>query len=292
MNNVVFACIAPHGWLLIPLVAGPDGGKTRTSRSALEEMGRRMEATQPETIIVLEPHGLLLEGSISLIDNSEVDGKTGGPADLGATDHGYSMRLRVDRELNAAIADAARETGVPVVRARNFLDFVPLRIDYGAMNPLWYLGATFSPQPRIVAACTGLDVSREQYIGFGRAVRRAAFETERRTAFIASADLAHTHSADGPYGFDPAAAECAAAIVEAVRSGELERLLEYDADWASRAMTEAVEPLLALHGLLDGTGLKREFLSYEVPTYFGMLCATYGPSLTQRSNDALDKTIA
>lgn len=276
-DNVVFACIAPHGWLLIPLVSGPDGAKTRASRAALEEMGRRMAAARPETVAILEPHGLLVDGAISLLDNSRVEGRTGGPADLGATAHGYSMKFDVDREVNAAIAAAARAADVPVARARNFLDFVPPHIDFGSMNPLWYLGATFSPPPKLVTACVGPGVTRAQYVGFGRAVRAAAAQTGRRVAFIASADLGHRHAADGPYGLDPAAAECDAAVVAAVRANALERLLGYDEGWVERAYTEAVEPLLVLHGLVAGTSLRPAVLSYEVPTYFGMLCAAYEP---------------
>lgn len=275
MESVAFACIAPHGWLMIPLVAGPDGPKTAASRAALEEMGRRMEAARPETVVVLEPHGLMIDGAISLLDSPEVDGRTYGPVGLGALPHGYAMKFEADRELNAAIAEAARGEGASVARARNNMDFLPLSIDFGTMNPLWYLGATFVPQPRLVAACTGPGVPREAYVGFGRAVRRAAEETGRRIAFVASMDMAHTHAPGGPPGFDPAAAECDAAVLAAVREHELGRVLGYDEDWLRRAITDAVEPLLALHGLLEGTALRPEVLSYEVPTYFGMLCAAY-----------------
>lgn len=275
MESIAFACIAPHGWLMIPLVAGPDGSKTSASREALEEMGRRMEAARPETVVVLEPHGLMIDNAISLIDSPKVAGRTYGPVALGALPHGYAMEFEADRELNAAITAAAREEGAPVARARNNMDFLPLSIDFGTMNPLWYLGATILPQPRLVAACTGPGVPREAYVGFGRAVRRAARQLGRRIAFVASMDMAHTHTHDGLLGFDPAAAECDAAVVGAVRDHDLGRVLGYDDEWLRRAVTDAVEPLLALHGLLEGTDLRPEVLSYEVPTYLGMLCATY-----------------
>ncbi|CAA9588822.1 MAG: hypothetical protein AVDCRST_MAG88-4454 [uncultured Thermomicrobiales bacterium] len=260
MENVVFACIAPHGWLLIPLVSGPDGEKARASRAALEEMGRRMEAARPETVVIIEPHGLLIDNTISILDSSRVDGRTGGPTELGATAHGYSMTFDVDRDLNAAIAAAAGAAGGPVARARNFLDF-----------------GIFSP-PKLVVASVGPGVPRPHYVGFGRAVRAAAAECGRRIAFIASADLGHRHAPGGPYGFDPSAAECDVAVVEAVRADALDRLLGYDAGWVGRAHTEAVEPLLSLHGVVEGTGLRPQVMLYEVPTYFGMLCAAYGPS--------------
>jgi len=109
------------------------------------------------------------------------------------------------------------------------------------------------------------------YVDFGRALRAAIAATERRIAVIISTDLAHAHAADSPYGFDPAAAESDAAVVDAVRACALDRLLEYDDDWmVNRATNEGTRPLLALHGLL-------EVLSYEVPTYYGMMCAAYSP---------------
>ena len=124
----------------------------------------------------------------------------------------------------------------------------------------------------------GQAIPRKAYIRFGRAVRTAATRTGRRIAFVASVDLGPRHSAEGPFGFDPASAEWDQAVLGAVRANALDRMLAYDADWVDRGLTEAVEPCLALHGLLEGAGLQAEVLSYEVPTYFGMICTAYGRS--------------
>ena len=98
----------------------------------------------------------------------------------------------------------------------------------------------------------------------------------RRIAFIASADLGHAHDRDGPYGFDPAAAEFDAAAVAAIEANDLGRLLTFDKEWVARAKPDALWQMLNLHGAIEGTALRGELLSYEVPTYFGMLCAAYG----------------
>jgi aromatic ring-opening dioxygenase LigB subunit len=252
-----------------------------------------MEAARPETIVVVEPHSLLVDGAISLLDSARVRGESGGSTSFGAPEHRYAMTFDVDQELNAAIAEAARSQDVPAARVRNFVEAAPLSIEWGTLTPLWFLGAAFSPLPRIVVAnagnlhrFTGQDgrqighfgqaIPREAYIRFGRAVRAAAARTGRRIAFVASVDLGHRHSADGPFGFDPASAETDQAVLDAVRANALDRMLAYDPDWVDRGFTEAVEPCLALHGLLEGTGLQSEILSYEVPTYFGMMCVAYG----------------
>jgi aromatic ring-opening dioxygenase LigB subunit len=288
MDPIVFTCIAPHGWLLIPLVAGPDGARARASRTAMEELGRRMEAAQPETIVVMEPHSLLVDGAISLLDSATVQGESGGPADRGAPGHRYAMSFDVDQELNAAILEAAQAQGAPVARVRHFNEATPLRIEWGTLKPLWFLGAALSPVPKIVVANAsnlhgyiegpghfGQAIPRSCYVGFGRAVRQAAATTGRRIAFIASVDLGHRHTEDGPFGFDPASAACDQAVLEAVRANKLDRLDDLDQDTVDRGLTEAIEPLLALHGLIEGGELRAEVLSYEVPTYFGMMCVAY-----------------
>ena len=106
-------------------------------------------------------------------------------------------------------------------------------------------------------------------------LRRLAEIVESSDDAIISTDLAHTHEASGRYGFDPAAAECDAALLEVVRADTLDLLLEFDEDWVDRAKNEAIRPLLTLHGLLEGTGSRVDLLSYEAPTYYGMMCAAY-----------------
>lgn len=277
MEQLVFACIVPHGWLTVPLVSGRDGEKAAMTHAALTELGQRLVAARPETIVIADPHGLQVEGIIALLDSGRLHGETGGPPNLGATAHTFSLRFVTDRALNGAITAQARTRSLPVARVSNALPFLPLPLDYGSMNPLWYLGAMLMPPAQLVVASLGPGVSHAAYVDFGRALRAAIDGTPRRIAFIASADMSHRHSADGPYGFDPAAGECDSRIRGAIESGTLDQVVEYDKGWLQRAFTDAVEPLLILHGLTEGRGWHGRTLSYEVPTYFGMLCATYEP---------------
>ncbi|HWE63790.1 MAG TPA: hypothetical protein VHB98_18915, partial [Chloroflexota bacterium] len=179
MDNPVFVCVAPHGPLLIPLVSGPDGEKARASRAAMEELGRRMAATQPETIVVLETHSMVVDGAISLLDSAWVLGE------LGATHPGmpkpaherhFALTFDIDRDLNAAIVTAARTAAVPVVRVRHFLPATPLTIEWGSLVPLWYLGATLTPAAKLVVASTNRHASQLPqaiYVDFGRALGAA-----------------------------------------------------------------------------------------------------------------------
>ena len=111
----------------------------------------------------------------------------------------------------------------------------------------------------------------------GRAIAAAVGRSDRRVVFVASADHGHCHDADGPYGYHPASAEYDGAISAIVEENRLEELLALEPAFVERAAADSWWQLLMLHGAL-GDGWQAELLSYEAPTYYGMLCAAFTPS--------------
>lgn len=272
MGGLVFGCIAPHGGLVIPELAGADGPQAPKTRAAMEELGRRLAAARPETLVLVTPHGVRVDGAFSLLAAGRVAGR------LGANGRSVAVAFGVDNALNDAIGAAATDLDVPVARVVPGAPGDPdscLPLDWGAVVPFWFMGRALAPPPSVVVACPDRRLDLTHFPRFGAAVRRAAEALGRRVAFIASADLGHAHDPAGPYGYDPASAEFDAATVEAVRADDLGRLLTFDRAWVARAKPDALWQILNLHGALAGTGLRGELLSYEVPTYFGMLCAAY-----------------
>jgi aromatic ring-opening dioxygenase LigB subunit len=150
-------------------------------------------------------------------------------------------------------------------------------MDWGVLIPLWVMGGRDDPPVPAVVVSPARDRPLEEHVRAGRALARAAEESGKRVALIASADHGHAHDADGPYGFDPAAAEFDAQIVELVKSNRLEGLLDLDPAFVDAAKADSWWQLVMLHGALDD-GWRVEFLSYEASTYFGMLCAAYAPN--------------
>ena len=274
---LVFACIAPHGGMVVPLLAGEDGQQALATRASMEELGRRMAAAQPETIVLVTPHGHRVDRVFSVLNNVRVQGELGREEDR--NENTFSLVFDVDRELNDAIVEASHSLDVPVSRVYYAVAEDPtfhMPLDWGALVPLWFLGGMLVPRPKVIIACPDRgNMPWDLFPRFGRAIRKAAETLDRRIAFIASADLGHAHDEKGPYGYDIASQEYDTALVEAVKAQDLGRLLEYDQDWLKRASTDSYGQVLNLHGMIEGTGFRGEFLSYEVPTYFGMMCVAY-----------------
>ena len=282
MSNLVFACIAPHGSMIIPLLADKDGQKALTTRASMEELGRRMAAAQPDTVVLVTPHGHRVDDCFSLLNNERVRGELGTEPGSGeGNKNSLSMVFDVDKELNDAIIAAAHELEVPVTRLSYIVADEPAYyqpLDWGASVPLWFMGALMHPQPKVAIACPDRwRMPWEFFPTFGKAIRQAAEAIGRRIALIASADMGHAHDPNGPYGFNPASAEFDAATIEAVQAEDLGRLLTFDQAWHKRAATDAYGQILNLHGAIEGQHFHPELLSYEVPTYFGMMCVSYTP---------------
>lgn len=292
---LVFACISPHGDM-IPDASG--ASKSPATTAAMTELGRRLEAARPDTVVVITPHGIRADGAIALSLSESAagtleeppgtpipseSGETAGEASVAPTAQPVAVRvdLGVDAALAAAIQAAAAKADVPVVAVHYGAtsgehDCYPL--DWGAVVPLWFLGARFATPPRTVIAVPSRQLPLAALVRFGEALAEAASDSEQRVALVASADLAHAHSAEGPYGFDPAAATCDEWLVAAVKDGALARLEHPDMEMVAAAKPDGLWQMLVLDGALKRVPMRGEFLSYERPTYYGMMCAAYEPA--------------
>jgi aromatic ring-opening dioxygenase LigB subunit len=106
----------------------------------------------------------------------------------------------------------------------------------------------------------------------GAALARAG--GDRRVAFVASADHGHGHGTDGPYGHSEHSKPYDDDVVDVVRRGALGELVAWDPQRARDALADSFWQMLMLHGAL-GESFAAELHSYEAPTYFGMLTASF-----------------
>jgi aromatic ring-opening dioxygenase LigB subunit len=131
--------------------------------------------------------------------------------------------------------------------------------------------------PPAVIVTPSRSLPRGTLVDFGRVVAEVSGAEPRRVGFIASCDWGHAHAATGPYGFHPESAAVDAEVVAAVQANDLMRLIDLDEGRARDAAIDGLWQALMLGGALDVTPMKVEFLSYEAPTYYGMLVAAWLP---------------
>jgi len=271
--SLVFACIAPHGSIAIP-EAKPKDRPTLASATTdgMQELGRRFAAAEPDVSIVLTPHNIHVEGAIGVVDAGAVSG------DLLQWGNPIAMRLPVDREVALSVRDAIREAGIPVVAVSygaNDPVTAVFPMDWAVLIPAHFMGGRAAPQVPVVVVAPARDLADDVHVRAGQAIGRAAAASRKRVALIASCDHGHGHDAKGPYGFTPKSKEFDEAVVSLIRNGDGLRFSRLGSTFAREAKADSYWQMLMLEGALGDDGWKGELLSYEAPTYFGMLCAAY-----------------
>jgi len=253
---IVFAAIMPHGDPAF--VAGSP------TNEAMSELGRRHAAAAPEATVVLTPHGVHVEGSFAVVTAGAVAGRLDEPA--------LELCRSVDRSLAGAVLDGLRGAGLPAVGVSfgsNDPELAELPLDWGTLIPLAFLAGA---EPVVVVSpCRERPL--DEHVRAGAALAAACRDV--RVALVASADHGHRHAEEGPFGFHPASGEYDARVVELVRENRLAGVLAL-APLVEDACADSLWQLAMLAGAL-GDAYDAELLSYEAPTYFGLLCAAYAP---------------
>ena len=232
---ICFACIAPHG----------DMDLDPALREAMEELGRRFDAAEPDVAVVVTPHNVHVEGHFAVVTAARVG------------------EWETDRETAQALL-AADLPILGVSYGGNDVSQAEMPLDWGTDVPLTFLRA-----PKVVVLAPARDLSLEAHVALGRTIARSSLLQARRVALIASADNGHAHDPDGPYGFHEAAAAYDARLQEILASGRLDftPLAEHVEDGKADSLWQ----LLVLQGAVGGRPL--ELLAYDAPTYYGMAVA-------------------
>jgi aromatic ring-opening dioxygenase LigB subunit len=271
--GLVFGAIAPHGGIAIAEACGPEErGLAALTRRGMEELGRRFDRANPEIAIVLTPHNIHVDGAMAVITSGALAGALDGYPDV-------KLRIAVDRPLALAIRDAIAAEGIPVAGVSygaNDAAAATFPMDWAVLVPLWFMGGRRDPPVLTVVVAPARDLPYERHVAAGRAIAKAAAASGKRIALIASCDQGHGHDATGPYGFTPKSREFDEQVVALIRRDDLGALLGIDPTLPIGAKADSYWQMLMLHGALDANW-NGEFLSYEAPTYYGMLCAAYEP---------------
>jgi aromatic ring-opening dioxygenase LigB subunit len=271
---LVFAAIAPHGGLTIVEACSPEELMLATStRAGMEELGRLFSATRPQAVVVATPHNVHIGNAMGVLVAGRVAGRlVGAPPSI-------ALDVPVAADLGWLVLESLTSMGVPSVGV-SFDGDDPMSavapMDWGVLIPLWFMGGRHDPPVPLLVVTPARDLPASAHIDAGAAIAEAAAKSGLRVAFIASADHGHAHLKGGPYGFHESAAEYDALVCQLVRTGNLAGLSDISLEMVEQAKADSWWQMLMLHGAT--TGWNGRLISYEAPTYFGMMTAAYLPS--------------
>jgi MEMO1 family protein len=260
-GEVVFVGIAPHPPLLVPAVGKEKVAQVQDSVNALNTFASQLIKTNPDTVVIISPHSPTSAKEFGAFSNKILIGDFRQFANKQV-----SLSFPNDLELLKELANTTKENKIPFSPFPN-----EYLLDHGVLVPMYYLHqAGWQGQ---VLALSFSTLSIESHIRFGETCHQAAKKLGRKIAFVASADLSHYLSLNGPYHFEPVAHLFDKQICEAIEQGNLSSIINVDQSLRYKAGECGYRSILVAIGVAGKENLSTKLLSYECPFGVGYMTA-------------------
>ena len=262
--SILAAYIVPHPPLIVPTVGRGQERKIQATIDACETVARAIRDLAPETVVVATPHGVNYRDYIHISPGASARGDL---RRFGDTETRVSVEY--DRELAGEIARAAERNGVPA----GTLGENDKTLDHATLVPLWFLQRECKEFQLVRISVSGL--SGAEHYALGKCVAEAAETLGRRTVFIASGDLSHRLSDQGPYDYAVEGPVFDKQVTEAMAAGDLQAFLRFPEEFCEAAGECGLRSFQILAGALDGQAVEPSLLSYEGPFGVGYAVAAF-----------------
>jgi len=263
LHTPVLGIIAPHPPIIIEEVGGKESRLISASIAAMRKAASVLDQYGADSLIVMSPH------SPSLVDAFAIDTSphmSGSLARFGAD----SVRIdaATDVEFAQTLLDGLDTADIPALSRDAHVNLQSGVLDHGVIVPLAFLDP-HSRLPLVSLSQSGLSMPLHHALG--EQIAAAAHGLGRRIAFVASGDLSHRLSPGAPAGYSTRGKEFDEAVVDLVRSGDLDELARLDPDLTQDAGECGLRSFVTLSGAIPDP--QTLVVAYEGPWGVGYLTA-------------------
>ncbi len=258
------AYIVPHPPLILPEIGRGEERKIQRTIDAYQKIAIEILDKNPDTIVIASPHAPIRPEGFLVFEGKAAQG------DFAMFGHPRpSFRVAYDTALARKIREEADNKAITK-------EYKMVPLDHGTLVPLSFFREHLDTLRIVLVAPSHLSLSR--HAGFGKALRRAAEKEKRRIVFIASGDLSHRLTHDGPYGYAKEGAQFDDLICDIIEKSRPEGFLQIDRRLSVRAGECGLRPFAMLAGVLEGSAVESRLHSYEGPFGVGYAVASFHPA--------------
>lgn len=269
MGKILGAYLFPHPPIILEEIGKGEEKKANKTIEGVRALSRDIATKSPSTIILITPHGPLFRDAVSISIEETLKG------DFGGFGHGdIILEFKNNIKLVKNIINNSLDEGIMVAEvdksfAREY--GVEAKLDHGALVPLYFVDKE-SKNYKLIHITYGLLSPKDLY-KFGRAIEKSIVDLDEKVVIISSGDLSHKLSNEGPYSYSPYGKVFDEAIVNIIKSGNMEDIISFDLELAERAGECGLRSLMIMAGIVNKYKLKPEVLSYEGPFGVGYCTA-------------------
>lgn len=281
MGKVVGAYLMSHPPAIIPEIGKGQEKQIEETTKSMEKIAKDIAQKEPETILIISPHGALFRDAVSIM---------GIPILKGNLSQFRSSQIHFEKENNLALAKEIDAKGWEKGISTVLLDADKIRLyhlsselDHGAIVPIYFVEKAYKSY-QLIHINYGL-LSRLQLYRFGHLMASCIEESDQKVAVIASGDLSHKLTKDAPAGYHPDGKVFDEKLLAFLEKGKVQDILSIDEKLSNEAGECGLRSIDIMLGIFEGYDINVDILSYEGPFGVGYGTAVINP--VRKNNDRL-----
>ncbi len=257
---LVTACITPHPPILIPAIGQDNLEQIKKTQQALQELANDFYSVNPDTIIIISPHGDLMEKAftINVAEESKANFKNFGDLDTELefkTDIIFAHQIKKTLETKLAIQMISNS-----------------ELDHGASVPLYYLLQNLKSK---IIPLGYSSANLKTHFELGKYLSEIIHLSNKKIAVVASGDLSHTLTKDSPDGFNSKGKNFDKKLIDLIQKKDIKNILKFDSKLIKEVSECGLKSIIILLGILDKQNYTPKILSYEGPFGVGYLVCNF-----------------
>ncbi|WP_330615463.1 AmmeMemoRadiSam system protein A [Romboutsia sp. 1001713B170207_170306_H8] len=279
MENILKYYLMPHPPLIIPIIGKGQEKTIQNTIDACNKIGKEIGNLKPETVVIITPHGTMFSDAIAISNEEYIRGDFGQFRDFDTQIEGT-----IDKEFNEGLINICERENISAAGVDSNLlrrfnrDY---ELDHGAMIPMYFINKYYKDYK--IVHITYAALSDIELYKFGMAIKESAKNLNKKIVFIASGDLSHRLSEEGPYEYSPEGSKFDKALLENLQSGNVLNVFNMDKYAVQCAGECGLRSVFIMLGAMDKEKVNGELLSYEGPFGVGYGVMTFNNELKDDS---------
>ena len=269
MGKVLGAAVYPHPPIIMEEIGRGEEIKAKSTVEGAKALSNYIKDKAPTTIILITPHGPLFSDAIAISIGKNLYGDFGNFGFKEISFEFENNQQLVKAIINKSLKEDIKIAGVDKTLARRYR--IENKLDHGTLVPLYFVDKVYKDF-KLVHITYGLLPPIDLY-KFGQCIKKAVLDSDEDIILIASGDLSHKLTSEGPYTYSPYGRVFDETIVNIIREGKMEDIISFDLELAERAGECGLRSFMIMAGVLDKYQIESEILSYEGPFGVGYCTA-------------------
>lgn len=260
------AFIVPHPPIIMPQVGKGEEKKIQKTTDAYREAARMIRDLKPDTIILTSPHSVMYSDYFHISPGLSAKG------DLAQFRAPHtSVSVQYDTEFVSALEKEAEKEGL---RAGTQGE-KDTALDHATVVPLSFINEQYTGYKLVRIGLSGLPVS--DHYRLGMCIKKIAERSKKNIVFVASGDLSHRVTEEGPYGYAEEGPKFDQSVTDAMAKGDFLKFMTFDPNFTEKAAECGLRSFIIMAGALDGQDVDAHLLSYEGTFGVGYAVASFIP---------------